>query len=347
MRCMTTAMAAALFLSPPCVCAASPLLGGAPCDAADVARRTVAINDACCAASLCTGGVPLNYCSADCAEVFLPFWGECGSELGENSVGLLGPVVARCEATVAAGGSPSPPAGRGALPPTVQIAPGVVMPRINLGTCCGSKVANAFPAWYNAGGRGVDTAFDYGKEVPGGKETDLHKAIVRSGAPRSSLFITTKIRAGLDVLHGGKFCIGLNAKYALDAVKADLAELNVTQVDLVLLHAPCNSDATNAKLWKGMEQALASNLTRSIGVSNYPKKQLAALLAQATTKPAVNQCQMSMANQETEMLQYCAEQGIVFEACEYLSGPSYPPCPALPCHTSRPVSHWPCCSCRR
>jgi diketogulonate reductase-like aldo/keto reductase len=195
------------------------------------------------------------------------------------------------------------------IAPTVEIAPGVAMPRINLGTCCGSEVTNAFPAWWAAGGRGVDTAYDYGKEVPGGKETDLRKAIDRVGAPRESLFITTKIRAGLDVLHGGKLCIGLNADYALAGVRADLAELNVSQVDLVLLHAPCLEDGTNAELWRGMEQALALNLTRAIGVSNYPKAQLGTLLETARVKPAVNQCQMSMANQEAEMVRYCKEHG--------------------------------------
>jgi hypothetical protein len=92
------------------------------------------------------------------------------------------------------------------IAPTVEIAPGVVMPRVNLGTCCGSEVAHwtstarsrgcclrefpvivlpcpssstplfhrnltrtgsqathSFPAWYAAGGRGVDTALDYGE----------------------------------------------------------------------------------------------------------------------------------------------------------------------------------------
>ena len=33
----------------------------------------------------------------------------------------------------------------------------------------------------------------------------------------------------------------------------------------------------------------------------------------AKVKPAVNQCQMSMANQENEMLQFCAANGITFE----------------------------------
>jgi len=207
-----------------------------------------------------------------------------------------------------------------ALTPTIEIAPGVVAPRINLGTCCGSEVTNSFPIWWAAGGRGVDTAMDYGKEVSGGKQSEVRDAIASVGASREDVFITTKIRAGLDPFHGAKLCIGLDADYALKAVVADLAELNVTQVDLVLLHAPCHSDATNAKLWQGLEQAHARNLTRAIGVSNFPKPQLAALLEQATVKPAVQQCQLSMANQEDEMLAYCAAQGITFEAYGALRG---------------------------
>jgi len=88
----------------------------------------------------------------------------------------------------------------------------------------------------------------------------------------------------------------------------------------VLLHAPCASDATNAKLWRGLEAALAQNLTRAIGVSNFDKARLGALLKVAATKPAVNQCQMSMAHQEREMLEYCAEKGIVFEAYAAMRG---------------------------
>jgi 2,5-diketo-D-gluconate reductase A len=206
------------------------------------------------------------------------------------------------------------------LTPNITIAPGVSMPRINLGTCCGSEATHSFPSWYAAGGRGVDTALDYGKEVPGGTEAELRAAIDKTGARRENLFITTKVRAGLDPLHLGRLCIGLDADYALKAVRADLAQLKVSQVDLVLLHAPCKSDATNAKLWQGMEQALALNLTRAIGVSNFGKAALGALLSAATVKPAVNQCQMSMADQEDEMLSFCAEHGIVFEAYAAMRG---------------------------
>ena len=66
--------------------------------------------------------------------------------------------------------------------------------------------------------------------------------------------------------------------------------------------------------WASAAPASASasrplNLTRAIGVSNYPKAQLGTLLETARVKPAVNQCQMSMANQEAEMVRYCKEHG--------------------------------------
>jgi len=206
------------------------------------------------------------------------------------------------------------------ITPTIQIAPGVNMPRINLGTCCGSEATNSFPVWYANGGRGLDTALDYGKEGPGGKQTELAAAISKAGVDRHSVFITTKIRAGFDLGHLGPLCIGTSAKYALQSVQEDLKELNVSQVDLVLLHAPCNSASANANLWEGLEQALAMNLTRAIGVSNYNSKQLAALLTKAKTKPAVNQCQLSVGHHDDTTIAYTQSQGILYEAYEAMRG---------------------------
>ena len=62
------------------------------------------------------------------------------------------------------------------------------------------------------------------------QETELRDAITAVGAGRKDLFITTKIRAGLDFTHGGKMCIGWTADSTFKAVQADLAELNVSQV---------------------------------------------------------------------------------------------------------------------
>ena len=61
------------------------------------------------------------------------------------------------------------------------------------------------------------------------------------------------------------------------------------QLDLVLVHHPAKTDAENIALWQGLEQALAQNLTRSIGLSNFNAAQITALLKIAKVPPAVNQ----------------------------------------------------------
>ena len=241
------------------------------------------------------------------------------------AAGLMVVVISLIElacaaSSTSAGPTYSPPSA--ASPPTTEIAPGVLMPVVNLGTCCGSEATRSFPLWWGDGGRGVDTALDYGKECPGGTQAELGAAIRAAGAPRADVFITTKIRAGFDIAHGGPLCLGVSSDYALSQVRQDLRELNVSQVDLVLLHSPCLSASANFKLWQGLEEALAQNLTRAIGVSNYSKKQLAALLAQAglKVKPAVNQCELSVAHHVDEDMAFCRANNITYEAYEAMRG---------------------------
>jgi diketogulonate reductase-like aldo/keto reductase len=81
----------------------------------------------------------------------------------------------------------------------------------------------------------------------------------------------------------------LTAAYALKAVQEDMKELETPYLDLVLIHHPASTDAENQALWKGLEQAVAMNLTRSIGLSNFNQAQIEALLKIATINPAVNQ----------------------------------------------------------
>ena len=49
----------------------------------------------------------------------------------------------------------------GSLGASVTLNNGVVMPTINLGTCCGSEPKVGLSPWLAAGGIGIDTAFDY------------------------------------------------------------------------------------------------------------------------------------------------------------------------------------------
>ena len=209
------------------------------------------------------------------------------------------------------------------LGPTVEIAPGVDMFRVSLGTCCGSLPSVGLAPWLAAGGRGIDTAYDYGKNVPGGTQQSV--AAVLAATPslkRSDVFITTKIPAGLDF--SGTQCRSLDPTVALGVVKENLKELDTPYVDLVLLHAPCkglfNADKQNAALWQGLEMALAQNLTRAIGVSSYNSKELAALLTTAKVVPALNQCDMSLKNHDDATISYCQAHNITYEAFYAMKG---------------------------
>merc|ERR1719486_1039911 len=60
-----------------------------------------------------------------------------------------------------------------------------------------------------------------------------------------------------------------------------------------------------------MQQVLAMNLTRAIGVSDYNSEQLKALPGPT---PSVNQCQMGVKEHDDATITYCQEKGILYEA---------------------------------
>jgi diketogulonate reductase-like aldo/keto reductase len=200
------------------------------------------------------------------------------------------------------------------IPPTLEIAPGVEMYRISLGTCCGSLPSAGLAPWLAAGGKGIDTAYDYGKNVPGGKEESVAAVLTATGTKRSDVFITSKIPAGLDPT--GKQCRSGDPQMALATVKENLRELKTDYLDLALLHAPCRGFSGakhDAGLWRGLEMALEQNLTRAIGISSYKSEQIESLLRTAKVVPAVNQCDMSLKNHDDATITFCQQHNITCE----------------------------------
>jgi diketogulonate reductase-like aldo/keto reductase len=208
--------------------------------------------------------------------------------------------------------------------PTVEIAKGVSMPKINLGTCCGSDPSVGLPAWIAAGGVGIDTAFDYDDQAKIAK-------VLQGGVKRSSVFITTKIPAGIGAMQGNSSDCAADPDISFNYVMTNLKQLGVDYVDLVLLHGPCqlaknpvpDADASNNALWKGLEKALKNNLTRAIGVSNYNAQNLQSLKG---TVPAVDQCQLSVNGSfgqpphDDVTISYCENNGITYESYGDLKG---------------------------
>ena len=141
-----------------------------------------------------------------------------------------------------------------ASPTSTEIAPGVFMPFVNLGGVR-SRPSN-YTAWFEAGGIGVDTALTYGVAV----QTATGKAVAAASLARSKIFVTTKVPCcpeGSLPQDCGKH----NTTIAQDAA-ADLAQLGLDYVDLLLLHWPCDTIEQTIASYKALEPLVASGKVR-------------------------------------------------------------------------------------
>lgn len=113
-----------------------------------------------------------------------------------------------------------------------------------------------------------------------GNEEGVGSAIASYSKPRDTLYITTKLSA---VPEG---------KGVEDTLRESLTKLKVDYVDLFLIHMPAqhkDREGGIKAVWKEMIDVKKKGLTRSIGVSNFTKKQLEEIIGLGLEKPAVNQ----------------------------------------------------------
>ncbi|XP_054157611.1 aldo-keto reductase AKR2E4-like [Oppia nitens] len=184
-----------------------------------------------------------------------------------------------------------------ALAPTIKLNTGYDMPVIGLGTwqATGQTARQAVKDAIAIGYRHIDTASHYGNEHEVGQ--GLHDQINAGLIKREDVFITTKV-----------WPQGTDRRKALESVRHSVQQLNVSYVDLVLLHFPEN-DWIN--VYRGMEDAYHQKLTRSIGISNCGRGQIDQLLRETTVKPAVNQISIQPRNNQDDTVNHCNELGIV------------------------------------
>jgi len=180
----------------------------------------------------------------------------------------------------------------------VEIAQGVMMPRLGIGTfrsAGGHEVEHEVAYALRMGYRGIDTASMYGNEEGVGR------AISRSNVPRDELFVATKVwndEQGYDA--------------TLSACERSLRRLSLDHVDLYLIHWPI-ADLTR-ETWRAMEKLLADGYTRSIGVCNFLVPNLEDLLSFAKTPPAVDQVEHHPRLQQPELREYLQAKRITMQA---------------------------------
>ncbi|MDX6454855.1 MAG: hypothetical protein QOD48_962 [Gaiellaceae bacterium] len=179
--------------------------------------------------------------------------------------------------------------------PTRELAGGAKMPVLGLGVwqmTAGAETEQAVEWALEAGYRHIDTASVYRNEQSVGA------ALKRSGLPREQVFVTTKLMPA----HPS----------AARELEKSLERLSLDYVDLYLIHWPL--PLRTARLWRDLESLQERGLTREIGVSNFGTDRLRKLIRGPSRLPAVDQVQFSPFRYRRRLLEYCLEQGIVFEA---------------------------------
>lgn len=174
---------------------------------------------------------------------------------------------------------------------TVKLNNGIEMPILGYGVYqvtpeeCERCVLDALSVGY----RSVDTAQAYFNEEGVGN------AISKSGIPRNELFITTKVwisNAGYE-----------KAKASIDE---SLRKLQSDYVDLLLIHQPFGDYYGT---YRAMEEAYKAGKARAIGVSNFYPDRLVDLAECCEIKPAVNQVETHVFNQQIEPQRIMEEYG--------------------------------------
>jgi len=178
--------------------------------------------------------------------------------------------------------------------PTLTLRDGTEMPVLGLGVwqmAAGRETEQAVEWALEAGYRHVDTATLYRNEQSVGA------AVRRSGLRREEVFVTTKLLPQ----RGG----------AAGELRKSLDRLGLDYVDLYLVHWPIPLLAGRA--WRQLAELHEQGLARAVGVSNYGRGRLKRMIG-GPSPPAVNQVQFNPFRYRRALLEYCRENGIVFEA---------------------------------
>jgi len=200
--------------------------------------------------------------------------------------------------------------------PNIKLSNGVLMPQMSLGTWQydNATAGEAIKLGISAGFTHIDTAENYLNQVGVGAALAAY--------PRESFFLTTKTLPCTSVGRAPGSCYS----QTISDVDADLKALNVSYVDLILLHGAshrgpgvCDAAAcaADAEQWAAYTAIYKAGKARAIGVSNYCQSCFECLLKQpGTLVPTVNQIQLhvGMGDDPQNLVSYCESKGIVVQA---------------------------------
>lgn len=154
-----------------------------------------------------------------------------------------------------------------------------------------------------AGYRHIDTAQGYGNEEGVGK------ALKQIGIGRDEIFITSKLRNGLQ-----------GYESALKGLDDTLQRLQLDHLDLFLIHWPAPAHDRYSETWAAFVEAQKQGKVKSIGVSNFLPEHIERIVQETGVTPAVNQVELHPAYQQRDIREYHRDRDIQIECYSPLGG---------------------------
>ncbi|OCT86132.1 rho crystallin [Xenopus laevis] len=199
---------------------------------------------------------------------------------------------------------------------------GNTMPVIGLGTFASADVpksdgTEATKFAIDLGYRHIDCAYVYGNEVEIGEA--IRSKIADGTVKREEIFYTGKL-----------WCSFFSPDLVRQGLEASLKALQLDYLDLFIMHWPFSlkpADTHNTQpiafdnvdfclTWEALERCKDAGLVKSIGVSNFNRRQLERLLSKPGLKykPVCNQVEYHVYLNQSKLLEYCKSKDIVLVA---------------------------------
>ena len=190
-----------------------------------------------------------------------------------------------------------------AIERTVTLANGAVMPTLAFGTWqipLNDHFKSVIRTAIDLGYRHFDTAQIYNTAKL------LGEAIRESRVDRSEFFISCKLWAS-----------HRSYESAREAFEAVCTQLGFDTIDLLSVHWPAAQgepmvwQSQNAGIWRTLEELLAEERVRAIGVANFLPHHLVPLLARAKVRPMVNQLECHPGYTQKAAVRFSFERGML------------------------------------
>ncbi|TGZ71671.1 hypothetical protein CRM22_002508 [Opisthorchis felineus] len=216
---------------------------------------------------------------------------------------------------------------------SLKLTPTTSIPMLGLGTWTSppDTMKSVIFSALEAGYRLIDCAFVYSNEKEIGEALD--ESLKKLNLIREDIFITSKC-----------WCTYLRPELVKKGCQKSLTDLKLSYLDLYLIHWPVALQPGDANFpravngqdlliddvplldtWRAMEQLVDEGLVKSIGLSNFNRRQIDMIMKGARIKPVNLQVEIHCNFTNTKLVEYAQAIGLTVTAYAPLGSPGASP----------------------